>query len=58
MERMPTTKPSLSVVATVTFTPNSKGVRDLPLLMHSTSGACKAYSLSLRRLSSGVEGLG
>lgn len=31
----------------LTFTPNSYGVLALPLLMHSTSGACRAYSLFL-----------
>lgn len=29
----------------LTFTPNSYGVRALPLEMHSTSGACNAYRL-------------
>lgn len=39
IERIRNTRPSLSVVATVTFTPNSYGVGALTLLMRSTSGA-------------------
>ncbi len=34
--------PSLWVVVIDTLTPNSYGVRALPLARHSTSGACKA----------------
>jgi hypothetical protein len=30
-----------------TFTPNSYGMRGLPLARHSTSDACSAYSLFL-----------
>ena len=39
--------PCLCVIARLTFTPNSYGLLALPLTMHSTSGACSAYSLPL-----------
>ncbi|UNT97636.1 hypothetical protein KBV71_13950 [Xanthomonas translucens pv. translucens] len=38
-----------AVTAIPTFTANSYGLRALPLPMHSTSGACTAYRLCLRR---------
>jgi len=47
MDQAPGTRLSLGVVTIDTFTPNSYGVRALPLAMHSTSGACSAYSLFL-----------
>ena len=43
-------------VATETLQPNSYGARALPLPMHSTSGACSAYTL--RDHQAGVAGQG
>lgn len=45
--RAPTMKPCAWVTTTAVFTPNSYSLRALPLPMHSTSGACMAYSLFL-----------
>jgi hypothetical protein len=44
--RLPTTKPSPSVVTTLISQPNSYRTSALPLEIQSTSGSCRAQILS------------